>query len=165
MPCVNLSINSAAKMKIEIKMKVLMVWFRWFLRHRWLWCHRFKPIMGSAVWGILPRVLLSSGQIAGYYNTVASSIAFTHLQNNSSFLYHNSEDFKWEWTMQRRAGRLLCVIPAGSMLVVCSEGVIQCFFMVQQENVVFVFPFWSIRQLHSKALQRKTFRCHFILQT
>lgn len=44
---------------------------------------RFKPIMGSAVWGILPRVLLSSGQKAGYYNTVASSIAFTHLQNNS----------------------------------------------------------------------------------
>lgn len=79
-----LSLNSAAKKKIrKKKTKVFVVWFRWFLRHRWLWCHRFKPIMGLAVWGTLPRVLLSSGQIAGYYNTVASSIAFTHLQNNS----------------------------------------------------------------------------------
>lgn len=41
--------------------------------------------MGLAVWGTLPRVLLSSGQIAVYYNTVASSMAFTHLQNNSLF--------------------------------------------------------------------------------
>jgi len=41
--------------------------------------------MGLAVWGTLPRVLLSSGQIAGYYNTVASSMAFTHLQNYSFF--------------------------------------------------------------------------------
>lgn len=150
------------------------MWFRWFLRHRWLWCRRCTPIMGLAVWGTLPKVLLSSGQMAGYYNTVASSMAFTHLQNNSFFnifllisivTMHHLSQFSLNVWIFGVFSWLLCVIPACSMLVICSEGVIQCFFMVELENIVCVFPLWSIRELHSKTLQRKTFRCHFILQT
>lgn len=81
------------------------------------------------------------------------------------FLYYVSGEFiNNVWCFWPCILVVFCVIPACSVLVVCSEGVIQCFFMVELEDVVCVFTLWSIRQLHSKTLQWKTFRCHFILQ-
>lgn len=60
--------------------------------------------MGLVVWNcaaamrILPSVLFPAEQIWRYYNTVASSIAFTHLQNKFNFF---SFSFSGHLTKQR----------------------------------------------------------------